>query len=244
MKSSCLLLDAGNTRLKWALVEAGAWVDQGSATYADLSGLVPALQRATCCYVASVVRKQDRDRVEELVSRHVKDIVWLASEARFGDVRNAYAEPSQLGVDRWLGLIAARARSKDATLVVSVGTAMTVDALEASGGFSGGVIVPGVGLMRQALTQGTAGVAEVEGRCVAFPRSTADAVESGIMAALSGAVNRQYGRLRDVAGDAPRCIVTGGDAARLMPHLDMDVEHAPALVLEGMALVASEGYEG
>ena len=139
-----------------------------------------------------------------------------------------------------MGLLAARQRTQEPTLVVSVGTAMTVDALSADGVFLGGLIVPGVSLMRQALRQGTAGVAEVTGTWQAFPRTTADGVESGIVAALCGAIRSQHARLAETAGQVPRCLMTGGDAERLLPHLALSVEHVPALVLEGVDCVARE----
>lgn len=232
-----LLLDAGNTRLKWAVVEDGQWQSQGSACYSDLSALTRVLERQLDCFVASVVRAQHEAEIAALLAPWSISPVWLSADVRFADVVNTYTNPQQLGVDRWMGLIAARQRSRTATLVVSVGTAMTVDALSAGGAFLGGLIVPGVGMMQRALQSGTAQVAEVSGVWQAFPRSTADAVQSGIVAALSGAIQRQYAHLAEVAGEPPRCLVTGGDAECLLPYLDLTVEQVPLLVLEGMERV-------
>jgi type III pantothenate kinase len=163
---------------------------------------------------------------------------WLAAEARFLDVRNGYTNPRQLGVDRWMGLIAARQRTRAPALVVSAGTAMTVDALSADGLFLGGLIVPGLVMMRQALQQGTARVTGAEGAWQAFPCTTADAVESGIVSALCGAVQLQQGRLGAFSGREPDCFITGGDAEKLLPHLGRKVECVPSLVLEGIDCVA------
>jgi type III pantothenate kinase len=115
---------------------------------------------------------------------------------------------------------------------------MTVDALSAAGVFLGGVIVPGIRLMRQALQQGTARVEDTGGDWQAFPRTTADAVYSGIVAALCGAIAQQHARLAEAAGMAPRCLVTGGDAEQVLSHLKVPAEHVPALVLEGIDCVA------
>jgi type III pantothenate kinase len=235
-----LLLDAGNTRLKWAVLEAGLWRQQGRADYADLSALNQVMQQGANCYIASVAAEQQENQLSALLETFAIKPKWLLTQAQFLDVRNTYANTSQLGVDRWMGLIAARQRTRSATLVVSVGTAMTVDALSASGVFLGGVIVPGRAMMKQALRQGTARVAEGDGIWQAFPRNTADAVESGILAALCGAIELQYTRLAETAGVAPHCFLTGGDAEKLMPHLSMAVEHVPALVLEGIDRVAKE----
>ena len=235
-----LLLDAGNTRLKWAMVEAGQWRAQGSMPYSDMSGLATLIENGIDCYIASVAQTQHEDLMHSLLAPFAITAKWLAAEARFLDVTNGYSHPQQLGVDRWMGLIAARQHSLMPTLVVSAGTAMTVDALSAEGVFLGGLIVPGFGMMQQALRQGTAGVAEVAGAWQAFPRTTADAVQSGVVAALCGAIQLQHRCLAETAGAPPHCILTGGDADKLLPHLEISVEHVPALVLEGIDRVARE----
>lgn len=240
MNARRLLLDAGNTRLKWAVVEDGQWQARGSAHYSDLSALTRLLERDAACYIASVARAQHEAQIAALLAPYSIMPTWLSAEARFADVINTYANPRQLGVDRWMGLIAARQRSRTATLVVSVGTAMTVDALSPEGEFLGGLIVPGIVMMQRALQQGTAQVAEASGTWKMFPRTTADAVQSGVIAALCGAIQRQYEQLAATAGVQPRCLLTGGDAECVLPCLDLPVELVPGLVLEGMERVTRE----
>ena len=240
MSARRLLLDAGNTRLKWVVVEDGLWREQGSAGYSDLSVLSKKLVSGFDCTIASVAREQHENQINTLLAPSAITPRWLVAEAQFLDVKNTYVNPQQLGVDRWMGLIAARQRSQMATLVVSVGTAMTVDALSAGGVFLGGLIVPGLVMMQQSLRQGTARVAEVDGVWQTFPCTTADAVQSGIVAALCGAIQVQYARLAEIAGCVPRCLLTGGDAEKLLPHLALAAEHAPTLVLEGIDRVAKE----
>lgn len=236
MSARRLLLDAGNTRLKWAVALDGRWQDQGSATYADLAALAPVLAQAkgVRCFVASVAGAPDEQRIAALLASFGIAPVWLAAQAECAGVVNGYANPRQLGVDRWMGLIAARARSRSPTLVVSAGTAMTVDALSADGTFMGGLIVPGMAMMRESLRLGTARVSGTDGVRQAFPRCTADAVQSGILAALCGAIRQQYEALAESAGSPPRCLISGGDAPALLPCLTVPAEHAPALVLEGI----------
>jgi len=236
-----VLIDAGNSRLKWAVVEEGQWCAQGSSDYADLAALKARLTAGTDCFIASVTSAANEHQLAELLGAADVGLIWLTTKTDFADVKNSYLNPLQLGVDRWMGLIAARQRTRGPVLVVSVGTAMTVDALSAAGVFLGGVIVPGVSLMRQALQQGTARVADVAGHWQAFPRSTADAVESGIVAALCGAIHQQHARLAEAAGTVPRCLLTGGGAGMLLSHLTVPAEQVPALVLEGIDCVAREG---
>ncbi len=242
MRDRRLLLDAGNTRLKWAVVDKGQWLAHGGGGYDEPPEWLPFLQNGMPCYVASVVRDQHKGRLQELLTSYAIIPVWLSSEVQFAELRNTYVDSKQLGVDRWMALIAARQRSQASTLVVSVGTAMTVDALSAEGAFLGGLIVPGMRMMAQALLQGTAQVIDVDGGDLqVFPQSTADAVRSGSIAAMKGAIRIQYEYLKQATGESPHCLMTGGDAAYLLPHLDMPVEWAPLLILEGMERVTREG---
>jgi len=235
-----LLIDAGNSCLKWAVVEDGQWRAQGRSDYADWTDLKAQLTAATPCFIASVARPAQEQALAALLGAAGSSAHWLAAEAEFAGVKNSYLNPLQLGPDRWMGLIAARARTREPVLVVSMGTAMTVDALAADGVFLGGVIVPGVRLMRQALQQGTARVAAALGHWQTFPRSTADAVESGIVAALCGAIQQQYARLAGPSETVPHCLLTGGDAGMVLPHLALPAQQVPALVLEGVDCVARE----
>lgn len=232
-----MLIDAGNSRLKWALVEDAQWRAQGSTDYGDWTALQTHLALAGACFVASVADAAREQKLAALLEAAGVAATWLTAAAAFGEVTNSYRNPRELGVDRWMGLVAARKRDRAATLVVSAGTALTVDALSAEGVFLGGLIVPGARLMQQALLQGTARVDAAAGQWQAFPRSTADAVHSGIVAALCGAISQQYARLAGVSAGAPHCLLTGGDAEMLLPHLAVPVEHVPALVLEGIACV-------
>jgi type III pantothenate kinase len=236
-----LLIDAGNSSLKWAVVEDGQWRAQGRSDYTDWSALQVQLTTGTRCFIASVTDPVREQELAGLLDRAGIAATWLKAAAGFADLKNTYLNPQQLGVDRWMGLIAARQRTPTPVLVVSVGTALTVDALAADGVFLGGVIVPGVTLMRQALLQGTAQVAEAAaGQWQAFPRTTADAVQSGIVAALCGIIQLQHARLAEVAATAPQCLLTGGDAGLVAPHLAVPAKQVPALVLEGIECVARE----
>lgn len=233
-----ILLDAGNSSLKWAVLEDGQWLSQGRSEYTELSAISASLTPGTACYIASVAAAAHEHALRALMQSAGVSAKWLKATARFGDLTNGYLDPEQLGVDRWMALIGARARTAAAVLVVSAGTAMTIDALSAEGQFIGGVILPGMSLMRRALAQGTARVEPAPGARHAFPRCTADAVESGVIAALCGAVDRQFGALEAMAGAPPRFLLTGGDAEALLPHLALPVEHVPLLVLEGLERVS------
>jgi len=241
MNSRRLLIDAGNSSLKWAVVEADQWRAQGRSDYTDWSSLKGELTTVTDCLIASVTDPERERQLAALLAGAGITPIWLKAEAGFADLKNAYLNPRQLGVDRWMGLIAARQRTHNPVLVVSVGTAMTVDALAADGVFLGGVIVPGITLMRQALLQGTAQIADAAGEWQMFPRNTADAVQSGIVAALCGAIQQQHARLAEACHTTPICLLTGGDAESVLLHLSVPAEWVPSLILEGIDCVAKRG---
>jgi type III pantothenate kinase len=240
MNARRLLIDAGNSSLKWALVEAGQWQARGRVDYADGATLKAQMRPGTECFVASVTAPEREKQLAALLDEAGMKSVWLTAESGFGEVTNTYQNPGQLGVDRWMGLIGARQRTRAPVLVVSVGTAMTVDAMSGEGTFLGGVIVPGPELMRLSLKQGTARVNGLGGEWKTFPKNTADGVQSGIVAALCGVVRQQYEFLAEFETVRPKCLLTGGAAELILPHLSMPAEGVPLLVLEGMACVARE----
>lgn len=236
-----MLIDCGNTRIKWAALEDGQWRVHGSCDYTDCAVLAEQLVPGSACYVASVASGPHEQKLAAVLADAGATATWLSAVSEFDGVKNTYRNPAQLGVDRWMALIAARQRTRAPVLVVSAGTALTVDALSGEGVFLGGLIVPGLTLMRQALARETARVVETQGQWRAFPQTTADAVQSGIVAALCGAIEQQHARLATAASSPPRCLLTGGDAETLLPHLTVPAEHVPALVLEGIERVAAEG---
>jgi type III pantothenate kinase len=239
-----LLLDAGNTRLKWARFEDGRRVEQGVSLYDNLDALADAarrLGRGGECWIASVAGDTRNGLIERSLSSPGLTLNWLESRSEQCGVVNHYQSPRQLGVDRWMALLAARQRTRSACLVASVGTAMTVDALNDEGHFLGGVIVPGLALMEKALHEGTALVAPSAGQFSAFPGNTADAVHSGCVMALAGAISLLHARLSSLSAVPPHCLLAGGDADRVMPLLAFPAQRVPDLVLEGVQLAAGAG---
>ena len=244
MMPTLLLLDAGNTRLKWAHVREARWEERGVCGYDDLGALVQTAKDTGPrgqCWIASVAGAARNRLIEQSLREADVSLHWLASQLQQCGVTSHYGAPQQLGVDRWMALLAARNRHHDACLVVSVGTAMTVDALAADGQFLGGIIVPGIALTGQALQQGTALVGQTDGQIRTFPCNTADAVRTGAVLAMAGAISLMYARLSSLSAARPRCLLTGGDAGLPMPLLQFDAECVPDLVLEGVLLAATAG---
>jgi type III pantothenate kinase len=247
-----LALDIGNTRLKWALYDhakPGSVAQSHGAVFLetidDLSdgewGNVPAPERMLGCIVAG---EAVRVRVEQQLEMWDLAPRWVVPSAHQAGVSNGYEHPSRLGADRWVALIGARWRvlSRGAprpALVVMVGTAVTVDALDTEGRFLGGLILPGFGLMLKALEMGTAGLKVPTGDVVEFPTNTSDALMSGGAYAIAGAVRRQYRRLQARCGQDPLVLMGGGAAVKLAPITDLPLEHVDSLIFDGLLAIAA-----
>ncbi|MFC3714736.1 type III pantothenate kinase [Luteimonas soli] len=232
------LFDLGNTRLKCApLDDAGgigpvhAIAHDGVRFDDELPSVLPAHFTDAC--VASVAPDGLRTELLDVLARHCQRISLACTQAQFGAVRIAYPQPSRLGVDRFLALLGAHARGTDATLVVGVGTALTIDWLGADGHHHGGRIAPSPTLMRDALHARAAQLPASGGRYVEFGDDTDDALESGCTGAALALVERSL-QAAASTGVAPTLLLHGGGAEALRAHLPHAV-HAPALVLEGLA---------
>jgi type III pantothenate kinase len=236
-----LAIDAGNTRIKWGVHEDGSWRVQGWVATARAGSLArkwAALDRPDAIVAANVAGARVADALDRAAWRFKRRIRYTKSSAHECGVRNSYDIPAQLGADRWCALIGAWQRHRGACMVVSAGTTMTVDALSADGVFLGGLIVAGADLMRDALARNTAQLRPRRGQFAFFPARTADAIESGSVNALAGAVERM-GRFMGEAGEpAVLTVLSGGYAQALAPHLNGSVEVVDNLVLEGLVCIA------
>jgi type III pantothenate kinase len=241
--SPVLVIDAGNTRIKWGVRTGGAWSALGSLATAQAATLASELarhgriDRAIACNVAGAQVESDLVRACAELGARLR-LVHPAAHA--AGVTNRYREPAQLGPDRWAALIAARASGAGPKVVAMAGTALTVDALSAAGEFLGGLIVPGPALMRQALKSGTARLRETDGRFADFPASTADAITSGAVQACAGAIARVLESLGRREGARPSVLLSGGAAREISPHLGLEHEVREHLVLEGLACLDAE----
>ncbi len=246
---SWLAIDIGNTRMKWALVQgtgaAANWLAHGHCELEDVSSLSRTHWRrftAPDRIIASNVAGETlRRRVEEEVTRWGIEIEWISAQDAQCGVVNGYEKPTLLGADRWAALIAARQRvPAKPCLIITVGTAVTIDSMDASGKFLGGLILPGFRLMLDALESGTAGLRVPPGEYEAFPTNTSNALMSGGLHALAGAAERMVAQLADHCQEAPQVLLAGGAAVKLAPFLNFPFASVDNLVLEGMCFIAEE----
>lgn len=240
-----LLLDLGNTRLKFALLDGDTFVRRGAFGWdADIAHELatlwsgwPAPRRVVG---ASVVDAARETAVAVAVgSAFELDTTWVRTPAEACGVTNAYAEPHRLGVDRFLAMVDAFAAGRAPSVLASVGTALTLDALDAEGRHLGGWIAPGPLLMQQSVLGATAQVRpEHPGAVRDLADNTADGLASGCWQACAALVDRFVDRVAPQLGGAPSVTLGGGDADILAPLLGRKVELVPDAVLRGLAVWA------
>ena len=250
-----LALDVGNTRLKWAQYESAApgskLLGQGAEFLENIDKLADGDWRSIAppgkilgCIVAGDAIK--RRVVEQL---ELWDVLpnWVISSPQEAGVTNGYEHPARLGADRWVAIIGARHRllargSSQPCIVVMVGTAVTVEAIDASGKFLGGIILPGHGIMLRALESGTAGLHVPTGDVCDFPTNTSDALTSGGTFAIAGAVQRMVDNVTRHCGQAPVCIMTGGAGWKMVPSMSVEVELVDSLIFDGLLEIAQRRF--
>lgn len=239
-----LAIDAGNTRVKWGIADASGWLRHGwiaTAAVADIGAGLGGVPVPQCIVVSNVAGERVRNAIAQALSPFGIEPQWIAACVQQCGVRSSYADPAQLGPDRWAALVAAWKLFARACVVVNAGTTMTVDALSDEGVFLGGCIVPGADLMRAALDRGTAQLKLSDGAFAYYPDNTADAIMSGAINALAGAVERMAAYMEQTGQGTPLVVLSGGAADTLRPRLNAKTEQVDNLVLEGLLYIARGG---
>ncbi|MBB3197229.1 type III pantothenate kinase [Roseateles terrae] len=253
---SFLAIDIGNTRLKWALY---AGPQPGSPMLAHGAQFLENIEKLAehdwadlptpgsllgCNVAGDGMRHRVEEQLEELWDLEPR---WVASSSQAGGVTNGYDHPTRLGTDRFVAMIGARhhvltrsqGRAPQPALVVMVGTAVTVDALDAEGRFLGGLILPGHGIMLRALEGGTAGLRVPTGEVREFPTNTSDALTSGGNYAITGAIERMHRHMVRRCGQVPLTLMTGGAGWKVSPSLDIPHELMESLIFDGLLALQS-----
>jgi len=215
--------------------EPARGVNEPARGLAQLAAAWARLPRPNRIIVANVAGAGARAVIEAALAGMAAAPHWLTPRANQCGVSNGYLDPAQLGADRWAALIAARHMHGGPALVINAGTATTIDVLSGEGVFRGGVILPGLDLMKRSLAAGTADLPLTSGSFTEEPRNTADAIESGALQAHAGAIERMYARLP--AGGV--CFLSGGAALKIAGRLAVPVRVIENLVLEGLVRIAA-----
>lgn len=243
-----LLIDLGNTNLKWASCR-----DRDLAPARRIQHRALDLPRAldtewghlaapARVHIASVAGAATKAQIGDWVRRHWHlELVEARSSKEACGVVNAYADAGKLGVDRWLCLIAVRHQLRAPACVVDCGTAVTVDGLDGDGQHLGGLIVPGLAMMRDALLRDTQiQAASPVGPLDLMARDTENAVAAGGTYACAGLVELFVRRIAHQCGRVPAIVLTGGDGAKLQAVLEIEARYEPDLVLQGLGQLVGE----
>lgn len=237
-----LLIDSGNTRLKWAVMQDGKLMPSQALLNQQLTRqkLIAAWKQLAQPERLAIAGVSKAPLLELVRTTAVElwpdiDIISVQSQAHAFGVRNAYRQAEKLGVDRWLALVAARKFYQTPACIVDCGTAITVDLLDADGKHQGGLISPGLALMKKSLATGTEALQFDESGYSAGPANfTAAAIYSGTLAAAVGLIEQVLSK----QAKPMSLILTGGDAELIAAQLPsrrpmVDVD----LVLRGLAVV-------
>ena len=236
-----LVIDAGNSRVKWGWHDGKSWSGIANVSLIEFAASSDHINPFSATHdnpARIVISNVAGDGAQQLLVNWTSifdtEPEWVRGERERCGVRSLYERPEVLGPDRWAALIAARALEPErACLVVNCGTCTTVDMLNAGGEFTGGLILPGVDLMRFVLHEHTGRLPLQEGSFVETPRNTVDAIETGCRHAQAGAVERMH---RVLGGDSA-CLVSGGGGPALIEKLALPCRYVENLVLEGLACI-------
>lgn len=246
-----LLLDAGNSRFKLARLMQGTLIDYAAYPYGgpdQAAGIVEVLKRYLPfrrLVVASVLGSTFGLQLKTELNKAQITVTpeWVIPQAQGLGVRIAYDEPARLGADRYAALVGARHHVRGAVVIADCGTAVTLDALDHEGQHLGGLILPGIDLMRKSLIIGTAGIGYMaaDQDQVLFGRTTVQAVDSGTLWAVAAAVDRIAQAMAAKLNGPVAWLLTGGDGPRIAPLLQMTFQLDAWLVLRGLAVIAAAG---
>jgi type III pantothenate kinase len=247
-----LVIDVGNTRLKWAWLTSTGLSDQQAVIHRDakpglwttaLFGSAQTPERVLVSNVAGPKMAKTLTRLSKKVFKVEPEFVTATH--KFQSLTNGYLDPTLLGADRWLALIGAWTRAKGALCVVDAGTAVKVDSVDATGQHLGGLIAPGIHMMREALMNKTSDIAKAAASSTpslagVLANNTVGAVSRGAVFALAGMADRAAEIIEQSTGTVPRLFITGGDAGMITGTMRNHGEIVPDLVLQGLAVIAAQ----
>jgi type III pantothenate kinase len=247
-----LVIDVGNTRLKWAWLTSTGLSDQQAIVYRDAkpgmwtTALFETGQKPVRVLVSNVAGPSMAKTLVNLAKKRFGVAVeFVGAVPEFQGLTNGYLDPSLLGADRWLALIAAWTTARSALCVVDAGTAVKVDSIDSDGQHLGGLIVPGIHMMREALIKSTSDIARAVEQSTpsmagVLANNTIGAVSRGAVFALAGMADRAAEVVENSTGVKPRLFITGGDAGMISGSMRSQGEIVPDLVLRGLAVMAAQ----
>lgn len=247
-----LVIDVGNTRLKWAWLTSTGLSDQKAVVHRDAkpgiwtAALFDSDQRPTRVLISNVAGPAMAKTLTKMTRKAFNVAAeFITATPEYDGLVNGYLDPTLLGADRWLALVGAWTRTRAPLCVVDAGTAVKVDSIDAAGHHLGGLIVPGIHMMREALMSKTSDIARAAEQSTPslaglLANNTVGAVSRGAVFALAGLADRAAEAIEQSTGVKPKLFITGGDAGMITGIMRSRGEIVPDLVLQGLAVIATQ----
>ncbi len=236
-----LLIDIGNQNIKWCCGEKyGIFTAEPSTFLKSVEQNWAQLQNVKCLFVVNVGTSEIFEKIKQYARHQLNaSLIEIETSVKCCGIKNGYQNAMELGADRWVALIGARAIHSQSSIVVDCGTAITVDALAADGTFVGGSILPGFHLSKITLCSKTSKIDEFQELKPTIPAtSTVHAVSSGIVFGIVGGVELLIKKYLEMVGASSKLLITGGDAELIVEHSSFKYEHVPNLVLRGLLQIS------
>ncbi len=247
-----VLVDIGNSQIKWTTIQSKVLADSQhfsrpkTGIKAALNKAWKSLEDIEAVFVSNVASDKIAAQLTEWIDKQWKlTPVFVQSEKRRFGVTNAYEQPETLGVDRWLAIVAGRQHARQVTCIIDCGTAITVDIVTEKGQHQGGLIVPGLSLMKKMLTDSTDALSNVtqESEFNLLATNTHSAIQAGTLYMVTATLENLINDLQQNFTDEVRFLITGGDAEELIPLMPQPLIHEPDLVLKGLAQYARQNNQ-
>jgi len=236
-----LLVDVGNTRVKWrclgknGLFDGGQLVHNGNLSYSVLNEAWRSIEAPSSVWCVNVGGAQVVATISQWSSSQWGvECSFVTATKNLGNVTNGYHEPERLGADRWMALVGAARIRLGACCIADCGTAVTIDGLNARHEHIGGLILPGLNMMPQCVSRNTAEVSFRKGEVTYFGRDTASCLASGALQSITATLERMAGLMEQELSSPVHRIITGGDASQILPWLRNDWHYEPDLIFHGL----------
>ena len=240
-----LLLDIGNSSVNWASEKESKFLSQGSFIY-DKNNFEDSLQEnislmnnTSKILVSNVAGLNVFNSLNSWVDKNGSLELWQSCiKKEFKGLKTSYTKIEQMGIDRWLSMVACWDRHQSSLCVVSCGTALTIDAVDSVGNHLGGYILPGVDLMQKSLIKNTEDINFTINPypSIDYASDTKTAVNNGAFLSLISSIDRVVSELKLQFGGVPKCVICGGNAPLMKPLLEQKFEYEPNLVLHGLLI--------